>query len=80
MTQDETLPTFDVAKLELKPGDILLVRLKGRANETETERLEDYLQQKLGVGIECIVYSDSMVEFSTLPKREAMQQSTRTLE
>lgn len=66
---------IEIAKLELKPGDVLAVGISGQPSEAERERVRQFIEKKIP-NIEIIVYNRDAVDFSIIAGGENKPERT----
>lgn len=60
-----TPPAFEIAKLEIKPGDFLVLRFKERLNAQQVDCLRAAVERQLPSGVKALVF-DGQVDLQVL--------------
>jgi hypothetical protein len=60
--------SYEIAKLELKEGDILVVKMKYPTRATEIERMRDCLTKILPINVNFMFLDSDNVELSIVKK------------
>lgn len=69
MNDDYEVTKLEVAKLELKEGDILAVRILHRSpSDDDIARVEKHLRSILPAGVKSIIYNADYIELSIVSK------------
>jgi len=66
----QTAPAFEIAKLALAPGDVLVARALAPLSPAAAERIREYLESCRPEGVRVLIL-DSAVELSVLAKADA---------
>jgi len=59
---------LEVAKLELRDGDILAVKIKGHPRMEDIEHVKSYLQKILPSGVSALVFGSDDVELQIVAR------------
>jgi hypothetical protein len=72
MSDNYEITKLEIAKLELKEGDILAVRILRRdPSETDIEHIEKLLRSILPAGVKSIIFNHDHIEHSIISRPAA---------
>jgi len=69
MSKEYEIARLEVAKLELKYGDILAVKLNGHARREDIEQVKGYLEKMLPPGVSALVFGSDSLELQIVTRR-----------
>lgn len=68
MSKEHEITKLEIAKLELKDGDILAVKLNGHPRMEEIEHVKSYLKKMLPSGVSALVFGGDDVELQIVTR------------
>ena len=78
MSNDYEITKLEIAKLELKDGDVLAIKILGSrpASMADIEKIKSYIKAMLP-NIQALVYSESQIELSIVSGSKTINQMRR---